>query len=208
MRSAKFTAPEKEVEKTKAVLLNQDTVNKRVADFQAARLACLIPKNKPSLLTQFTAEEILVLGMRDGKLKFLTDEDLLTKYDEVEKERKGRLKDYFAPYLSRTTLRLFDPKTVAYIHGYNVADTSTTNDMEVAATLQRTDPQGMQNIIEYDNHVIGMLNQAFKVRDLSMIKRMLSEVKLNPKGQGSITDKVMTYFLGRCWSTRRSTRKH
>jgi hypothetical protein len=207
MRSAKFTAPEKEVEKTKAVLLNQDTVNKRVADFQAAQLACLIPKNKPSLLTQFTAEEILVLGMRDGKLKFLTDEDLLTKYDEVEKERKGRLKDYFAPYLSRTTLRLFDPKTVAYIYGYNVADTSTANDMEVAATLQRTDPQGMQNIIEYDNHVIGMLNQAFKVRDLSMIKRMLSEVKLNPKGQGSITDKVMTYFLGRCWSTRRSTRK-
>ena len=61
MRSAKFTAPEKEVEKTKAVLLDQNTVNKRVADFKAARLACLIAKNKPSLLTQFTAEEILVL---------------------------------------------------------------------------------------------------------------------------------------------------
>jgi hypothetical protein len=126
MRSAKFTAPDqKEVEKTKIVQLNQDTVNKRVADFKAARLACLIPKNKPSLLTQFTAEEILVLGMRD--------EDLLTKYDEVEKERQDRLKGNFAPYLSRDRLRLFDPKTVAYIYGYNVADTSTTNDMEVAA---------------------------------------------------------------------------
>jgi hypothetical protein len=197
MRSAKFTAPDqKEVEKTKIVQLNQDTVNKRVADFKAARLACLIPKSKPSLLTQFTPEEILVLGMRDDKLKYLTDEDLLTKYDEVEKERQERLKGQFAPYLSRDRLRLFDPKTVAHIYGYNVADTSTTNDMEVAATLQRTDPQGMQNIIEYDDHVIGMLNQAFKVRDLSVIKRMLSEVKLNPKGPGAIKDKAMTYALG------------
>ena len=121
---------------------------------------------------------------------------MLTKYDEVEKERQGRLKGHFATYLSRDRLRLFDPKTVAYIYGYNVADTSTANDMEVAATLQRTDPQGMQNIIEYDDHVIGMLNQAFKVRDLSMIKRMLSEVKLNPKGTGPIVDKTMTYALG------------
>jgi len=196
MRSAKFTAPEKEVEKIKTVQLDQNTVNKRVAEFKIARGACLITKNKPSLLTQFTAEEILVLGMRDVKLKYLTDEDLLTKYDEVEKERQGRLKGHFATYLSRDRLRLFDPKTVAYIYGYNVADTSTANDMEVAATLQRTDPQGMQNIIEYDDHVIGMLNQAFKVRDLSMIKRMLSEVKLNPKGNGNNTDKAMTYALG------------
>jgi hypothetical protein len=196
MRSAKFTAPEKEVEKIKTVQLDQNTVNKRVAEFRIARGACLIAKNKPSLLTQFTAEEILVLGMRDVKLKYLTDEDLLTKYDEVEKERKERLKGHFATYLSRDRLRLFDSKTVAYIHGYNVADTSTANDMEVAATLQRTDPQGMQNIIEYDDHVIGMLNQAFKVRDLSMIKRMLSEVKLNPKGKGNNTDKAMTYALG------------
>jgi hypothetical protein len=120
---------------------------------------------------------------------------LLTKYDEVEKERQDRLKGNFAPYLSRDRLRLFDPKTVAYIYGYNVADTSTTNDMEVAATLQRTDPQGMQNIIEYDDHVIGKLNQAFKVRDLSLIKRMLCEVKLNPKGVGHISDKTMTYAL-------------
>jgi hypothetical protein len=74
MRSAKFTAPEKEVEKTKAVILDQNTVNKRVADFKIARSTCLISKNRPSLLTQFTAEEILVLGMRDDKLKYLTDE--------------------------------------------------------------------------------------------------------------------------------------
>ena len=33
MRSAKFTAPEKEVEKPKIVQLDQNTVNKRVADF-------------------------------------------------------------------------------------------------------------------------------------------------------------------------------
>ena len=73
MRSAKFTAPEKEVEKIKTVQLDQNTVNKRVAEFKIARGACLITKNKPSLLTQFTAEEILVLGMRDVKLRYLTD---------------------------------------------------------------------------------------------------------------------------------------
>ena len=195
MRSAKFTAPEKEVEKTKTVQLDQNTVNKRIHDFKLARGACLVPKNRPSLLTQFTAEEIMVLGMRNGKLKFLTDEDYLTKYDAVEKERKERLKDNFAPYLSRTTLRLIDPKTVAYIYGYNLADTCTTNDMEVAAVLMRGDAQGPQNLFEYDDHVIRMLNQAFKVRDLSMIKRMLGEVKLNPKGLGNVTDKIMTYTL-------------
>ena len=195
MRSAKFTAPEKEVEKTKTVQLDQNTVNKRIADFKLARGACLVPKNRPSLLTQFTAEEIMVLGMRNGKLKFLTDEDYLTKYDAVEKERKERLKDSFAPYLSRTTLRLIDPKTVAYIYGYNLADTCTTNDMEVAAVLMRGDAQGLQNLFEFDDHVISMLNQAFKVRDLSMIKRMLGEVKLNPKGLGNVTDKIMTYTL-------------
>ena len=37
MRSAKFTAPEKEVEKIKTVQLDQNTVNKRVAEFKAAR---------------------------------------------------------------------------------------------------------------------------------------------------------------------------
>ena len=196
MRSAKFTAPEKEVEKTKTVQLDQNTVNKRIGDFKLARGACLVPKNRPSLLTQFTAEEIMVLGMRNGKLKFLTDEDYLTKYDAVEKERKERLKDSFAPYLSRDKLRLIDPKTVAYIYGYNLADTCTTNDMEVAAALMRADGQGLQNITEYDDHVIDMLNQAFKVRDLSMIKRMLNEVKLNPRGTGHIIDKTMTYALG------------
>ena len=196
MRSAKFTAPEKEVEKIKTVQLDQNTVNKRIAEFKIARGACLVPKNKPSLLLQFTTEEILVLGMRDVKLKYLTDEDYLTKYDEVEKARKERLKDSFAPYLSRDKLRLIDPKTVAYIYGYNLADTCTTNDMEVAAALMRADGQGLQNITEYDDHVIDMLNQAFKVRDLSMIKRMLNEVKLNPKGTGHITDKTMTYALG------------
>ena len=77
-----------------------------------------------------------------------------------------------------------------------LADTCTTNDMEVAAALMRGDTQGLQFLAEYDDHVINKLNEAFKVRDLSIIKRMLSEVKLNPKGQGSITDKVMTYFLG------------
>jgi hypothetical protein len=147
MRSAKFTAPDqREVEKTKIVQLDQNTVNKRVAEFKAARLTCLVLKNKPSLLTQFTMEEILVLGMRDVKLKYLTDEDLLTKYDEVEKERQERLKGNFATYLSRDRLRLIDPKTVAYIHGYNLAATSTPNDMEVAASLVRADPQGLQNI--------------------------------------------------------------
>ena len=196
MRSAKFTAPEKEVEKIKTVQLDQNTVNKRIAEFKIARGACLVPKNKPSLLLQFTTEEILVLGMRDVKLKYLTDEDYLTKYDEVEKARKERLKDSFAPYLSREKLRLIDPKTVAYIYGYNLADTCTTNDMEVAAALMRADGQGLQNITEYDDHVIDMLNQAFKVRDLSMIKRMLNEVKLNPKGTGPIIDKTMTYALG------------
>ena len=196
MRSAKFTAPEKEGEKIKTVQLDQNTVNKRIAEFKIARGACLVPKNKPSLLLQFTTEEILVLGMRDVKLKYLTDEDYLTKCDEVEKARKERLKDSFAPYLSRDKLRLIDPKTVAYIYGYNLADTCTTNDMEVAAALMRADGQGLQNITEYDDHVIDMLNQAFKVRDLSMIKRMLNEVKLNPKGTGHITDKTMTYALG------------
>jgi len=173
MRSAKFTAPEKEVEKTKTVQLDQNTVNKRIADFKAARGACLVPKNRPSLLTQFTPEEIMVLGMRNGKLKFLTDEDYLTKYDEVEKARKERLGDSFAPYLSRDNLRLIEPKTVAYIYGYNLADTCTTNDMEVAAALMRGDAQGLQNLTEYDDHVIDKLNEAFKVRDLSVIKRML-----------------------------------
>lgn len=61
MRSAKFTAPEKEVEKTKTVQLDQNTVNKRIGDFKLARGACLVPKNRPSSLTQFTAEEIMVL---------------------------------------------------------------------------------------------------------------------------------------------------
>ena len=37
-RSAKFTAPEKEVEK-KTVQLDQNTVNKRIAEFKGARLA-------------------------------------------------------------------------------------------------------------------------------------------------------------------------
>jgi hypothetical protein len=186
----------KEVEKPKTVQLDQNTVNKRVADFKHIRSTCLVPKNRPSLLTQFTPEEIMVLGMRDSKLKFLTDEDLLAKYDEVEKTRKERLKDKFAPYLSRTTLRLIEPKTVAYIHGYNLSDTCTTTDMEVAAALMRGDAQGLQNLTEYDDHVISMLNQAFKLRDLSVIKRMLGEVKLNPKGQGDIPDKCMSYCLG------------
>ena len=51
MRSAKFTAPEKEVEKTRTVQLDQNTrfntVNKRIADFKLARGACLVPKNRP-----------------------------------------------------------------------------------------------------------------------------------------------------------------
>ncbi len=38
MRSAKFTAPEKEVEK-KTVQLDQNTVNKWIAEFKGARLA-------------------------------------------------------------------------------------------------------------------------------------------------------------------------
>ena len=71
------------------------------------------------------------------------------------------MKDSFAPYLSRDKLRQIDPKTVtvAYIYGYNLADTCTTNDMEVAAALMRADGQGLQNIItEYDDrdHVIDM----------------------------------------------------
>jgi hypothetical protein len=137
----------------------------------------------------------LVLGMRDRKLKYLTDEDMLAKYDAVEKERQERLKENFAPYLSRMTLRLIDSKTVAYIYGNNMADTCTTNDMEVAAALMRMDTQGLQMLVEYDDHVIEKLNEAFKVRDLSMIKRMLSEVKLNPRDPGTITDKAMTYSL-------------
>jgi hypothetical protein len=56
-------------------------------DFKIARGACLVPKNCPSLLQQFTAEEIMVLGIRNVKLKFLTDEDYLAKYDAVEEER-------------------------------------------------------------------------------------------------------------------------
>jgi hypothetical protein len=67
--------------------------------------------------------------------------------------------------------------------------------MEVAAVLMRGDAQGLQNLFEFDDHAIRMLNQAFKVRDLSMIKRMLGEVKLNPKGLGNVTDKIMTYTL-------------
>ncbi len=62
------------------------------------------------------------------------------------------MKDNFAPYLSRDKLRLIDPKTVAYIYGYNLEDTCTTNDMEVAAALMRADGQGLQNITEYDDH--------------------------------------------------------
>ena len=84
MRSAKFTAPEKEVEKTKTVQLDQNTVNKRIGDFKLARGACLVPKNRPSLLTQFTAEEILVLGMRDETLKAEVA-DLKTKFEEFTK---------------------------------------------------------------------------------------------------------------------------
>jgi hypothetical protein len=49
MRSAKFTAPEKEVEK-KTVQLDQNTVNKRIAEFKVAR-GCLVPKNRPLTLT-------------------------------------------------------------------------------------------------------------------------------------------------------------
>ena len=40
--------------------------------------------------------------MKNGKLKYLTDEDELNKFDDVEKERKERLKGKYAPYLSRT----------------------------------------------------------------------------------------------------------
>ncbi len=83
----------------------------------------------------------MVLGMRNVKLtrKFLTDdsEGYLAKYDAVEEERQKRLKEKFAPYLSRTiiaTNRSQDGR-VAYINGYNLADTCTTNDMEVAAAL-------------------------------------------------------------------------
>ncbi len=94
------------------------------------------------------------MPVRDVKLRYLTDEDYLTKYDEVEKARKERLKDSFAPYLCREKLRLIETKTVAYIYGYNLADTCTTNDMEVAAALMRADGQGLQNITEYDDHVI------------------------------------------------------
>jgi hypothetical protein len=68
--------------------------------------------------------------------------------------------------------------------------------MEFAATLIRGDTQGLQMLAEYDAINKFKLNEALKVRDLSMIKRMLSEVKLNPKGPGSITDMVMTYSLG------------
>ncbi len=48
---------------------------------------------------------------------------------------------------------------MAYIYGYNLEDTCTTNDMEVAASLMRADPQGLQNITEYDDHVIRMLTR-------------------------------------------------
>ena len=46
--------------------------------------------------------------------------------------------------------------------GYNTAETRTTSDMEVAATLMRADAQGLQLLREYDDHAIEKLNEAFK----------------------------------------------
>ena len=51
--------------------------------------------------------------MKNSKLKYLTDEDMLEKFDVVERERMECLKGKFAPYLSRTALPLLDPKTAA-----------------------------------------------------------------------------------------------
>jgi hypothetical protein len=189
-RTANF--PEKE-EAKKIVLLDQATVNKRLADFKTARAACINVKNAPTVLSLFSNEEKRIFGMSDGKLKYVTDDDMLSKYDKVEAERK---EDGSASYLSRDKLPLLESKTVAYLYGYNTAKTCTGTDLEVAAASMRGDPEGLQYIREYDDHVVEKMNEAFKVRDLSAISAMLLEVNLDPSGSGAIGDKMMSYCHG------------
>ena len=63
--------PERE-EAKKIVLLDQATVNKRLADFKTARAACINVKNAPTALSLFSNEEKRIFGMSDGKLKYVT----------------------------------------------------------------------------------------------------------------------------------------
>jgi len=187
-------AKEKDKTKQEDEPLNSEGVHAILSAYKDARSTCLNLKNSPSLVKMFTPEAIMLLEMvGDGRLKYIKDETLLTKYDEVVAKRRTEYGDECVPYKTRETLRLLDYSALAYINEYNESKTSTTADLEVAAAAMRGDHIGLQILKDYDDLIMKLLNEAFKVTDLASIKAMYLSVTLQPMGKGTISDKMMEY---------------
>ena len=174
-KAGKKTSFAKEKDKTKQEdePLNSEGVHAILSAYKDARSTCLNLKNSPSLVKMFTPEAIMLLEMvGDGRLKYITDETLLRKYDEVVVKRREDYGSECEPYKTRETLRLLDYSALAYISEYNESKTSTTADLEVAAAAMRGDHVGLQILKDYDDLIMKLLNEAFKVTDLASIKAM------------------------------------
>jgi hypothetical protein len=187
-------AKEKDKTKQEDEPLNSEGVHAILSAYKDARSTCLNLKNSPSLVKMFTPEAIMLLEMvGDGRLKYIKDETLLKKYDEVVAKRLADYGSECEPYKTRETLRLLDYSALAYINEYNESKTSTTADLEVAAAAMRGDHIGLQILKDYDDLIMKLLNEAFKVTDLASIKAMYLSVTLQPMGKGTISDKMMEY---------------
>ena len=108
-KAGKKTSFAKEKDKTKQEdePLNSEGVHEILRAYKDARSTCLNLKNSPSLVKMFTPEAIMLLEMvGDGRLKYITDETLLRKYDEVVVKRREDYGSECEPYKTRENLAL------------------------------------------------------------------------------------------------------